>query len=109
VARVEGEVDGEIVANGTLIIGEGATVKATISGGSIVVHGNVTGDITARERLEIRAPSAIVGNITAPVLVIHEGASFEGKCSMRGGGRAESAKPKEQPAAPRPPVAASAS
>ena len=74
--------DGEIHAQDTLTIGEGAVVNAQIVGASVVVHGRVTGDVTARKRLEIRAPGALIGNIVTPSLVIHEGVVFEGQCAM---------------------------
>jgi cytoskeletal protein CcmA (bactofilin family) len=80
--RVEGYVEGEISAQDTLTIGEGADVRAQVTGTSIVIHGRVTGDVKANKRLEIRAPGKLIGNITAPVLVIHEGVVFEGQCSM---------------------------
>ena len=80
--RIEGLVEGEISAQDTLTIGEGADVRAQVSGTSIVIHGNVTGDVKASKRLEIRAPAKLLGNITSPVLVIHEGVIFEGQCSM---------------------------
>src|SRR6267143_1691059 len=64
--RIEGHVEGEISAQDTLIIGESAEVNAQITGSSVVVHGRVTGDITARKRLEIRAPGKLFGNITTP-------------------------------------------
>lgn len=81
-ARIEGQVEGEIVANDTLLIGESALVNAQISGGTIVIHGKVTGDITASKKLEIRAPDRLYGNVTTPSLVIEEGVVFEGHCSM---------------------------
>src|SRR5689334_20300968 len=74
--RIEGQVEGEVSAQDTLTIGEGAVVNAKITGTSIIVHGEVTGDIIARTRLELRAPSKVRGNIQAPTLVIQEGASF---------------------------------
>lgn len=80
--RIEGQVEGEIAAQDTLIIGESAIVSAQITGSSIVIHGRVTGDVTARKRLEIRAPGKLFGNITTPSLVIHEGVIFEGQCAM---------------------------
>lgn len=80
--RIEGQVEGEISAHDTLTIGEGADVRAQITGTAIVIHGKVSGDIKASKRLEIRAPGKVVGNITTPVLVIHEGVIFEGQCSM---------------------------
>jgi len=80
--RIEGQIDGETAAQDTLTIGESAVVNAQIVGNSIVIHGRVTGDVTARKRLEIRAPGKLYGNITTPSLVIHEGVVFEGQCSM---------------------------
>lgn len=82
--RIEGQVEGEIAAQDTLTIGESAIVNAQITGNSIVVHGRVTGDVTARHRLEIRAPGKLFGNISTPSLVIHEGVVFEGQCTMGG-------------------------
>lgn len=82
--RIEGHVEGEITAQDTLVIGEGAVVNATIHGTSIVVHGRVTGDVTARKRLEIQAPGKLYGNINSPSLIIHEGVIFEGQCTMGG-------------------------
>jgi cytoskeletal protein CcmA (bactofilin family) len=83
-ARIEGTVEGEIVAQDTLTIGESAVVNAQITGSTVVIHGRVTGDVTARKKLEIRAPGRVVGNITTPSLVIHEGVVFEGQCTMGG-------------------------
>src|SRR2546428_7669528 len=83
-ARIEGHVEGEIAAQDTLTIGESAVINAQITGTSVVVHGKVTGDITARRRLEIRAPGRVCGNISTPSLVIHEGVVFEGQCTMAG-------------------------
>ena len=81
-ARIEGHVEGEISAQDTLVIGEGAVVNAQIVGSAVIVHGRVTGDVTARKKLEIRAPGKLYGNITTPSLVIHEGVIFEGQCTM---------------------------
>jgi cytoskeletal protein CcmA (bactofilin family) len=80
--RIEGHVEGEITAQDSLVIGESAVVDAQIVGNSVVVQGRVTGDVTARKRLEIRAPGKLYGNITAPSLVIQEGVVFEGQCNM---------------------------
>ncbi|MEW6269052.1 MAG: polymer-forming cytoskeletal protein [Thermodesulfobacteriota bacterium] len=86
-ARIEGQVEGEIIANDTLLIGESALLNAQINGGTVIIHGKVTGDINATKKLEIRAPGRLYGNVTTPSLVIEEGVVFEGHCSM---GAAES-------------------
>jgi cytoskeletal protein CcmA (bactofilin family) len=83
--RIEGQVEGEVTAQDTLVIGESAEVNAQINGTPIIVHGKITGDVTARKRLEIHAPGKVYGNISVPSLIIHEGVIFEGQCTMGGG------------------------
>jgi len=81
--RIDGQVDGEIVAKDILIIGESAVVTAQIRAASITVAGKVSGDIIAAQRIEIRPSGKVLGNLTSPILVVHEGALFEGHCSMQ--------------------------
>ena len=82
-ARIDGEVDGEIIAKDSINIGETAVVTAQIKAASIVVAGKVSGDITGSQKIEIRPSAKVVGNLAAPLLVIHEGALFEGHCTMQ--------------------------
>ena len=82
--RIEGYIEGEIAAQDTLTIGESAVVNAQITGTSIIIHGRVTGKVTARSRLEIHGLAKVFGSISTPSLVIHEGAVFEGQCTMGG-------------------------
>jgi cytoskeletal protein CcmA (bactofilin family) len=99
-ARVDGQIDGEITAKDSLMIGESAVVTAQIKAASIIVAGKVSGDITASQRIEIRPSAKVLGNLTAPVLVVHEGAVFEGHCAMQPEGSRDDRKvtvfPKEE-------------
>src|SRR5262245_17357917 len=96
--RVDGQVEGEISAQDTLIVGERAVVTAHINGNTVIIRGKVTGDINARKRVEIRAPGRLFGNIVTPSLVIHDGVIFEGHCSMASGAEVRSAEaPKVSP------------
>ena len=72
-ARVDGNVDGEVLCNGILTIGEGAEIRAKVSGDVIVIHGQVEGDVTATDKIELGAPAHVVGNIVAPRVVVTEG------------------------------------
>jgi cytoskeletal protein CcmA (bactofilin family) len=103
-ARIDGEVDGEIVAKDSITIGESAVVTAHIRAASVTVAGKVSGDITASQRIDIRPSAKVSGNITAPVLSVQEGALFEGHCSMQPEGVREDRKvtvfPKEERPAP---------
>jgi cytoskeletal protein CcmA (bactofilin family) len=99
-ARIDGHVDGEIAAKEGVTIGESAVVTAQIKAASIIVAGKVSGDLTASQRIEIRPSAKVLGNLTAPVLVVHEGALFEGHCAMQPEGAREDRKvtvfPKEE-------------
>ncbi len=82
-ARIEGQIEGEIEAHDSVTIGANAVVSAKISAVAIVVAGTVTGEIEASQRIELQ-PSAIVsGTVTTPKLIVHEGAVFDGNCSMQ--------------------------
>ena len=80
-ARIDGNIDGEIDGK-EITIGESAVATAQIRADSIVVCGKVKGEITATQRIEIRSTAKIIGNITAPKLIVQDGAIFEGQCSM---------------------------
>jgi cytoskeletal protein CcmA (bactofilin family) len=80
--RIEGQVEGEIVAQDTLTVGEGANVSAKVTGATIIVEGKITGDVTARQRLELRASGKVHGNVSTPSLIVHEGAILDGQVSM---------------------------
>lgn len=81
-ARIDGTVDGEIQCQGVLTIGEGAEVRAKITGQTVVICGKVDGNVSATERIELAAPARLLGDIAAPRVVIAEGAVFEGDCTM---------------------------
>jgi cytoskeletal protein CcmA (bactofilin family) len=81
-ARIDGVVDGEIQCQDTLTIGEGAEVKAKITGHIVIIRGRVEGNVTAKEKIELLAPARLIGNVSAPRLMITEGAVFDGDCSM---------------------------
>ncbi|MGA2412445.1 MAG: polymer-forming cytoskeletal protein [Candidatus Binataceae bacterium] len=81
--QLDGTVEGEIIAKGHLVIGESAVITAQIRAASIVVAGKISGDIVATHRIEIRPAGRVIGNLSAPSFVVHEGALFEGHCSMQ--------------------------
>jgi cytoskeletal protein CcmA (bactofilin family) len=80
--RIDGQIDGEILAK-DLIIGESALVTAQIKAASVIVAGTINGDIIASQSIEIRASARVSGKLTSPILVMHEGAAFEGHCAMQ--------------------------
>jgi cytoskeletal protein CcmA (bactofilin family) len=81
--RIDGRFKGEILTDGTLIVGETASLESNIRVSHIIISGEVRGNITASDRIEINAPGKVYGNIETPTLVIAEGVVFEGNCSMQ--------------------------
>jgi len=80
--RIDGRLEGEIKANGNLILGETALIKANISVNSLIAKGKIIGNIVATDRVEIHSQAEIFGNIKTTTLKIEEGATFVGKCEM---------------------------
>jgi cytoskeletal protein CcmA (bactofilin family) len=80
--KIDGTFEGEIESPGFLYIENGATVKADIKVGSVVVGGVVRGNIEASERLEMLTTGKVFGNIRTAKLNIADGVVFEGKCEM---------------------------
>lgn len=80
---LEGRVEGDILSSSTLIIGETAIVKGTISTLNVTVDGIVEGDIEAEERCEVKATGRVIGNITARRFSIEEGATFQGRSKVQ--------------------------
>ncbi len=80
--RIAGDFEGEIFTNDILVVGEGARVKAKIEAGTVIINGEVTGDIVAKNRVEINRPAIFRGSITTPSLLVAEGVIFEGSSKM---------------------------
>ena len=84
---IEGEVEGEILAQANVTIGQQAVIKGKISASSILVQGKVMADVQAEKKLEIQPPGSVVGDVNTQSLVIGDGATLEGHISMKKEGR----------------------
>ena len=80
--RIDGQFSGEIFSEDTLVIGEGGQVRAEIEVGSLILQGNLVGNVRATDVIDLRAPGRLQGNITAPNIEIEKGVFFEGACTM---------------------------
>jgi len=86
---INGEVEGRIVVQGNLFIGDQARVNANVEANQAVVGGNVRGNIFVNERLTLKPSARIFGDIECGKLSIQEGAILNGKCSIKEGGQAK--------------------
>jgi len=85
---IEGQVEGKIeLRQNVLTIGPNGQIKAQISAKAIVIQGQVTGDITATERIDIRDNGSVDGDLVAPRVAIADGAHFRGSIDMQQGSK----------------------
>lgn len=80
--RVDGRFEGVISGDGTLIVGDSAAIHAEVRVSHLIVSGEMRGSLFASERIEIRTPGKVFGNIQSPTIVIEEGVVFDGQCRM---------------------------
>lgn len=81
--RIKGTVQGEIVCSKSLTIEESAHVNAKVSAANATIAGTLEGSVVCDGRLEVLATGKVTGELTAGVLIIQEGAFFEGHLKMK--------------------------
>lgn len=97
---IEGQVDGKIeLRDNVLTIGANGKIKAEVFAKSVIVLGEVIGNVTASEKVDIRDNGSVDGDITSPRVAIAEGAHFRGSVDMQRSGAKAAAKPAAAPAA----------
>jgi cytoskeletal protein CcmA (bactofilin family) len=115
---IEGQVEGKIeLRQNVLTIGPNGRIKAQVFAKSVIVLGEVTGNVTATEKVDIRDNGSVDGDIAAPRVAIAEGAHFRGSIDMQRTGAPKSeakadskaeGRAEAKPAVPPPAVAAQA-
>jgi cytoskeletal protein CcmA (bactofilin family) len=80
--RLDGRFKGDIMGGGTLVVGEGAQIEATVSVDTLLIGGNLQGNVEVKKRVEIFSTGKFFGTVTTPVFVIQDGGVFEGDCRM---------------------------
>ena len=81
---IEGQVDGKIeLRQNVLTIGPNGRIKAEVNAKAVVVQGEVTGNITASEKIDIRDAGSVDGDLAAPRIAIADGAHFRGSIDMK--------------------------
>lgn len=86
--RIDGKVQGKIIAKGVIVIGEGALVSSELEGDTVVVGGNVEGKIVGRRKVQLLKTAVVNADIITPSFLIEEGCRFNGSCRMSGGAEA---------------------
>ena len=93
---IEGQVEGKVeLKNNTLTIGANGKIKASVFAKAVIVQGEVTGNIHASEKIDIRDAGSVDGDLASPRVAIADGAHFRGSIDMQrtGGAKPADAKP----------------
>jgi cytoskeletal protein CcmA (bactofilin family) len=80
--HIDGHIKGSIKLNGDIIVGNRGIVEAEIEANNVVIQGQVTGNVSARQQLEIQPSGKLIGDCSARSIDIKEGALFEGRSHM---------------------------
>ncbi len=80
---IEGRFDGSInVPDHCLTVASGALVKANIQARRAVIHGSLSGNVSAREKIEVRKTARVTGDLVTAGIVVEEGACFNGSVEL---------------------------
>ena len=98
---IEGQVEGKVdLPNNQLTVGANGNVKAEIHAKGVVIVGHVVGNVVGLERVEIQATGKVEGDVSAPKLVVAEGAQLNGAIQMTQKGNRSGAAASEADTAP---------
>jgi len=78
----DGKLEGDIQSEGTLNLGDNAVIKGNIAVNTVVVRGKITGNVTARDKIDIKSRTELFGDIRAARLVMEEGVIFVGQTEV---------------------------
>jgi cytoskeletal protein CcmA (bactofilin family) len=80
--RVDGDIQGDIISQSNVTIGEGAKVNGQINADVITIGGKVSGIVRAKEKLILDSKGNLRGDIFTKILVVEAGAKFDGKSKV---------------------------
>jgi len=91
---IDGQVKGKISFSGQkVIIGKSGRVDADLLGKIVIMEGQLNGEVVAEEKIVVRKSAVVCGNLTAPRMVVEDGASFHGNIDTDLGDQPHEAKP----------------
>ena len=81
--RIDGEFEGDISTQGTLVVGERGIINAEVSAGIVIVGGRINGNVHASQKVQMLSKSVVTGTLITPSIVVEDGALLNGACEMK--------------------------
>jgi cytoskeletal protein CcmA (bactofilin family) len=102
--KILGGFEGRITTGGNLVIAPEGVIQADVEAGTITVEGEISGNVSAKDIIELKNTARLQGDLRCERLVVVDGARFVGHCNVGNGtvGKTEPTKKSAQPAAPAP-------
>jgi len=82
--RIDGSFSGEVLSEGSLIVGKDAQIEGMLNVGDLLLSGRFTGEVQAKRRVIIHKTGVLQGAVYTPALVTEEGALLDGQIIMQG-------------------------
>jgi cytoskeletal protein CcmA (bactofilin family) len=82
--RIDGSFSGEVLSEGSLIVGKDAEIEGVLNVGDLLLSGRFTGEVQAKRRVTIHKTGVLQGAVYAPALVMEEGGLLDGQVIMQG-------------------------
>ncbi len=86
--RVDGKFEGELNCGGDAIIGKDAKIKGNLTVTSATIEGTIHGNVTAKDRIEMKSSARVTGDIKAKRLSVEDGVTFVGRSEVNPSGAA---------------------
>jgi cytoskeletal protein CcmA (bactofilin family) len=80
--RIDGTFEGAITTTGKVLVSKDGRLKAEVKAGTLVVEGQIEGNVVVKDRAELRATCRLMGDLKAAKLQVLEGATFVGRCEV---------------------------
>ena len=87
IIRIDGNFEGEIATKSDIIVGEGAVINGRVKCSNITLAGRLDGKINVENKFDLRASGVLLGDVSAAVLAVEEGALFNGNFQMQINGK----------------------
>lgn len=105
--RIEGKLEGELISTGDVVVGKSAIIKGNLSVNSVVVEGQIQGNVSAKDKVEMKSSCKVQGDIVSKRMTVDDGVTFIGRSEVNPSGApaaAPVASAKPAPAAPAKPA-----
>jgi cytoskeletal protein CcmA (bactofilin family) len=96
--QIDGKVEGPVTIRGRLTVGCSGQLSAGVTARELAVYGKVSGNVDARDRVEIKRDGAVLGDIQTARISIEDGAIFKGRIEIGRSGPNDLATPERSPA-----------